>query len=49
MQQTVDAIKTALRVLNALVVNGEADPSDLAELRRLSPSLADAPQPDLRI
>jgi hypothetical protein len=32
-----------LRVLNALVVRGHADPSDVAELRRFAPLLAGAP------
>jgi len=40
MQEPIDTIKTALRVLNALVVDGDADPSDVAELRRLVPLLA---------
>jgi hypothetical protein len=39
MRQTVDAMKAALRVLNALVVIGDADPSDVEVLRRLAPLL----------
>jgi hypothetical protein len=38
-----DQLKWALRVLNAIVVRGHADPSDVAELRRLVPSRAGAP------
>jgi hypothetical protein len=39
----VDQLKWALRVLNAITVTGHADPSDVAELRRLVPSRAGAP------
>jgi hypothetical protein len=37
-----DPIRTALRVLNAIVVEGDADPSDVEELRYLAPELAHA-------
>jgi hypothetical protein len=47
MQLTVNAMKTALRVLNALAVKCEADPADVHELRRLAPLLADSPLDEL--
>jgi len=42
-----DSLRRALRVLNALVVKGDADPSDVAELHRLAPLLAGAPVEEL--
>jgi hypothetical protein len=36
-------VRRALRVLNALVVEGYANPSDVEELRRFAPLLAGAP------
>jgi hypothetical protein len=42
-----DKVRRALRVLNALVVKNDADPSDIAELRRFAPLLAGAPLQEL--
>jgi hypothetical protein len=42
-----DKLRRALRVLNALVVRGHADPSDVAELRRVAPLLASVPVEEL--
>ena len=42
-----DKIRRVLRVLNALVVEHAADPSDIAELRRFAPLLAGAPLQEL--
>jgi hypothetical protein len=42
-----EKVRRALRVLNALVVRGHADPSDVEELRRFAPLLAGAPLEEL--
>jgi hypothetical protein len=42
-----DKMRRALRVLNAVVVRGQADPSDVAELRRVAPLLTDVPVEEL--
>jgi hypothetical protein len=47
MHLAVDALKTALRVLNALASECEPDPQDVDELHRLAPLLADVPLDDL--
>ena len=39
MQQAIDAMNTALRVLNALAIQHNAEPQDVDELRRLAPLL----------
>jgi len=38
-----DKVRRVLRVLNALVLKRDADPLDVAELRRFAPLLAAAP------
>ena len=47
MEQTADAILTALRVLNALVVKRDPEPADIDQLRILSPSLPETPLDEL--
>jgi hypothetical protein len=42
-----DKLRLALRVLNALALERDADPSDVAELRRFAPILADVPLQEL--
>jgi hypothetical protein len=43
MQTTPNAVRTAVRVLNALAVEREPEPADVDELRRLAPRLAATP------
>jgi hypothetical protein len=40
MQTTANAVRTAVRVLNALAVECTPDPADVDELRRLAPGFA---------
>jgi hypothetical protein len=47
MEQTIDVIKTAFRVLNAIAGKCDPDPTDIEELRALSPLLADGPPDEL--
>jgi len=47
MQVAKDALRVALRVLFALNDRREADPTDVEELRRYVPLLADAPVDEL--
>ena len=47
MHLAADAMKTALRVLNALASQCEPDGQDVDELRRLAPLLADSPLEEL--
>jgi len=47
MQVAKDALRVALRVLFALNDRREADPTDVEELRRYVPFLADAPVDEL--
>jgi hypothetical protein len=47
VQQAIDEIKTALRVLTAIVEKRYPDPADIDELRRLAPLLAEAPPDEL--
>jgi len=42
-----DKVKRAMHVLNALAVDRAADPSDVAELRRFAPMLANVPLKEL--
>jgi len=47
MEQSLQAIKIASRVLIALGDRKEPDPADVAELRRLDPLLGDMPLDEL--
>jgi hypothetical protein len=47
MQDGINAMKTALRVLTAVTKMQNPEPADLDELRRLAPSLADSPIDEL--
>jgi len=47
MQQGLDAMNTAVRVLKAITENRNPDPADADELRRLAPLLADGPLDEL--
>jgi hypothetical protein len=47
MEQSIDALRTALRVLTAIVKMRTPRRADLAKLRRLAPLLADAPLDEL--
>jgi len=47
MQIATEALKVALRVLTAVSEKREADPADVAALRRFAPLLADGPLDEL--
>ena len=47
MQQTPDTMRTALRVLTAVIERRDPHLADLEELRRFAPLLADAPVDEL--
>jgi hypothetical protein len=47
MQEFLAAMKTALRVLTAIIDKREPDLTDVNELRHFAPLLADAPVDDL--
>ncbi|HKW97018.1 MAG TPA: hypothetical protein VJN43_04750 [Bryobacteraceae bacterium] len=47
MEQSLYALKTALRVLTAVTENTVPDPADVEALRFLAPLLADQPLEDL--
>lgn len=47
MQHAIEMMETALRVLKAILEKHDPAPADVAELRRLAPSLSDAPLDEL--
>lgn len=47
MEQSLYALKTALRVLAAITENADPDPADIEALRFLAPLLADQPLEEL--
>ena len=47
MQQSLDAMKVALRVLQAVTDNHYPDPADVERLKQFAPLLADAPADEL--
>jgi hypothetical protein len=47
MQEVLAAMKTALRVLTAIIDKREPNLTDVNELRRFAPLLADSPVDDL--
>ena len=47
IQQSSDALQTALRVFQALAKRRQPDPADIHELQRLAPLLADASPDEL--
>ncbi len=47
MQQGMDAMRVALRVLQAITERHPPDAKDLEELKRLAPLQADQPQDEL--
>jgi hypothetical protein len=47
MENTTEALKTALRVLTAITDDRKPDPADVEELKRLAPLMGDTPLDDL--
>ena len=47
MQQGIDAMTVALRVLTAMTKGKTPEPTDVEELKRLAPLLADQPLDEL--